>query len=132
MKRRKRTKGKSKRKPNGNGVIPLPTTSSKRGTLGFNGDPISSNSGMVLPATADRRLGISATLARAIRDRRDAWRSKHKFVDIFRSRLALICAGYPDANDVHVCWTQPRDQDGGRKGSARRPWPCQPVYDLPP
>ena len=88
------------KKRKGASFRPYPSISDKKVTGNFDGDPVTSNGGAMLFAAADRRFGISSTLAGAIRDNRDQRRLKHKTVDIVRDRLTAIGSSYPDANDL--------------------------------
>ena len=82
----------------------------------------------MLFTAADRRFGISATVAGAIRDQR---RVKRKTVDIVRDRLTAISFGYPDANDLEALRLDPSNQDGGGKGPVRGRRPGQPADRVP-
>src|SRR6202047_3308847 len=60
----------------------------------------SAGGGAILPAQADRRLGIAERLARAIPDGRDPDRVTHPLPDILRARIFAIACGYEDADDL--------------------------------
>lgn len=69
-------------------------------TVCFDQERGSSDGGAVLLAAADRRLGLSATLAGCIRDGRDSLRVVHEISDLLRQRVYAIACGYPDGNDA--------------------------------
>jgi hypothetical protein len=60
----------------------------------------SSDGGAVLLGAADRRLGLSETLAGCIQEGRDSQRVVHELSDLVRQRVYAIACGYPDGNDA--------------------------------
>ena len=66
----------------------------------FDGELHTSNAGLPLLAGIDRRLGLTAALARRITDRRDPSRVAHGVEDLLRQRVYSIALGYPDTNDA--------------------------------
>jgi hypothetical protein len=78
----------------------FPAVSSKKITAAFDGGRISSDGGVMLLATAERRLGLAAKLAAVIPDRRDPTRIVHSLADIIRARILAIACGYEDADDL--------------------------------
>ena len=107
MKKQKKPRRNERKKPIRGSFRAHPPISGKNVTGDFDGDPVSSNGGAMLFTEADRRFGISSTLAGAIRDNRDQRRVKHKTVDIVRDRLTAIGSGYPDANDLEALQHDP-------------------------
>jgi hypothetical protein len=83
-------------------VLPfsLPSVRRKEITAAFDGGRISSDGGVMLLALAERRMGIAATLAAEITDRRDRTRVVHALADILRARILAIACGYEDADDL--------------------------------
>jgi hypothetical protein len=77
----------------------LPSVSRKKVTAAFNGGRLSSDSGVMLLALAERRRNVAATLAAVIADRRDSSRITHTVADVLRARMLAIGCGYPDGND---------------------------------
>jgi Transposase DDE domain group 1 len=77
----------------------LPTVSRKKVTAAFDGGRLSSDSGVMLLALAERRRNVAATLAAHIADRRDPAHVTHKVSDVLRARMLAIACGYPDGND---------------------------------
>lgn len=69
-------------------------------TVRFDDERGSSDGGAVLLAAADRRLGLSESLADCIRDGRDSARVVHEITDLIRQRVYGIACGYPDGNDA--------------------------------
>ena len=78
----------------------FPAIGRKKVTAAFDGGRITSDGGVMLPAEAERRLGIAAKLAAAIPDGRDASRITHTLADILRARIFAIACGWEDADDL--------------------------------
>jgi hypothetical protein len=78
----------------------LPAVARKKVSAAFDGGRITSDGGVMLPAQAERRLGIAERLARVIPDGRDANRVIHLLPDILRARIFAIACGYEDADDL--------------------------------
>ena len=76
----------------------LPSVSRKKVTAAFDGGRLSSDSGVMLLALADRRRKVSDTLAALIADRRDPSHITHTVADVLRARMLAIGCGYPDGN----------------------------------
>src|SRR5947207_8197832 len=77
----------------------LPSVSRKKVRAAFDGGRLSSDSGVMLLALADRRRKVSDTLAALIADHRDPSHITHTVADILRARMLAIGCGYPDGND---------------------------------
>jgi hypothetical protein len=77
----------------------LPSVSRKKVTAAFDGGRLSSDSGVMLLALAERRRNIAETLAVHIADRRDPSHIRHTVADVLRGRMLAIGCGYPDGND---------------------------------
>jgi Transposase DDE domain group 1 len=67
---------------------------------GFDADAMSSDGGLLLLATLDRGIQLSARLASKLSDQRDPGRVSHSYLDLFRHRMLGIVAGYVDGNDA--------------------------------
>ena len=80
-------------------IFSLPTVSRKKVTAAFDGGRLSSDSGAMLLALAERRRNVAATLAAHIADRRDPAHITHTVADVLRARMLAIGCGYPDGND---------------------------------
>ncbi len=78
----------------------FPAIRSKKVTCAFDFDAITSDSGVLLLAQAERRLGIVDRLAALIPDGRDPSRVLHSLSNILRARVLAIAAGYEDADDL--------------------------------
>src|SRR5436190_20820950 len=77
----------------------LPSVSHKKVTAAFDGGRLSSDSGVMLLALADRRRGVADTLAALVADHRDPSHITHTVADVLRARMLAIGCGYPDGND---------------------------------
>ena len=69
-------------------------------TATFDDVRLTSDIGVSFLHRIDKRLGLSDRLAAAMVDRREASRVRHSVRDLLMQRIALICAGYEDANDA--------------------------------
>ena len=69
-------------------------------TASFDDVRLTSDSGVAFLHRIDKRLGLTERLAAAMVDRRDPARVHHTVRDLLMQRIALICAGYEDANDA--------------------------------
>ena len=69
-------------------------------TASFDNVRLTSDSGVAFLHRIDKRLGLTERLAAAMVDRRDPERVRHSLRDLLLQRIALICAGYEDANDA--------------------------------
>jgi hypothetical protein len=65
----------------------------------FAGGAISSDGGLMLLRQLDRRIGLSAAVAKALHDPRDPERITHSLRDLVAQRLYGLCCGYEDLND---------------------------------
>src|SRR5215475_493244 len=77
----------------------LPSVSRKKVAAAFDGGRLSSDSGVMLLALADRRRRVADTLAALIADPRDRSHITHTVADVLRARMLAISCGYPDGND---------------------------------
>jgi hypothetical protein len=77
----------------------LPSVSRKKVTAAFDGGRLSSDSGVMLLALAERRRRVADTLAEHIVDQRDPAHITHTVADVLRARMLAIGCGYPDGND---------------------------------
>jgi hypothetical protein len=72
----------------------------KQVVASFAGGDISSDGGVMLVAEADRRLGLTRTLAAVVPDHRDPGRVKQPWSLALAQRVYQIAAGYEDCNDA--------------------------------
>lgn len=80
--------------------LSFPFVSGKPVVARFDGGDITSDTGMLLLAAADRKLGLSKSMAAGIIDTRDPTKIAHTVVDMLRERMYAIGMGYEDANDL--------------------------------
>lgn len=73
----------------------------------FRGALSSDVSLMPLPQV-DRRIGLSARVARALHDPRDPERLTHSLRDLIAQSLYGLCCGYEDLNDYDVLRFEPQ------------------------
>jgi hypothetical protein len=73
----------------------------------FDGGRLTSDTGVLVLAEIERRLGIAERLARCIEDPRAPGRVHHTVAEMIRFRTLLIAAGYPDANDCDALRADP-------------------------
>ena len=65
----------------------------------FSGGAISSNGGALLLREVDRRIGLTAAVARALGDRRQRGKVRHEVLAMVRQRVHAVALGYEDLND---------------------------------
>jgi len=66
----------------------------------FDQDLASSDGGAVLLKACDDRLGLSAAMAKCLRDDRQQAKVSHSYEEIFQQRMFGIACGYADGNDA--------------------------------
>jgi hypothetical protein len=88
----------------------FPAVRSKKVTAAFDGGRLTSDSGVLVLAQAERMMGICQRLAACIADPRDPGRVVHRLEDILRARIFAIACGYEDADDLDAL----RDDPGFR------------------
>lgn len=77
----------------------LPSVCRKKVSVGFDGGRLSSDAGVVLLRSAERKLGLAGRLASCIRDKRDPDLIEHSIEEMLQFRMFAIAAGYEDADD---------------------------------
>jgi len=65
----------------------------------FDGGEISSDGGLMLIREADRRLKLTAAVAKAMEDTRQQGKVRHEAVTMIRQRVYGMCSGDEDLND---------------------------------
>lgn len=85
----------------------LPSIQRKKPTAAFDGGRLTSDGGVLLLATAERRMGIADRLATLITDPRNPLLVTHSVADILRARMLAIACGYEDADDLDHLRTDP-------------------------
>jgi hypothetical protein len=65
----------------------------------FSGGQITSDAGLLAIRELDHRLGWTARAAGLLLDPRQASKTEHPFIEMFRQRFFALIAGYPDCND---------------------------------
>ena len=68
--------------------------------VAFDEPSASSDGGAVLLAAADRRLGLTESLAECLQDWRQSGKVRHTLVDLLRERVMALACGYQDTNDA--------------------------------
>jgi Transposase DDE domain group 1 len=79
----------------------------KKVTPIFDGGNVTSDAGALFLKGIDERLGLIASMARAIGDRRQASKVEHEVEDLLRQRIFQICCGWEDANDADFLRSDP-------------------------
>jgi hypothetical protein len=77
----------------------FPVINRRRVQASFTGGDVSSDGGLLLVRQADRKLQMTATLAKRLPDPRDPTKVIHPLVTLLRQRLYGLCQGYEDLND---------------------------------
>ena len=78
----------------------LPAVARKKLTVDFDGGNQSSDAGLLLLRGAEKKIGVCARLADAMRDRRDPARVRHAMFELVSARVLAIACGYEDGNDL--------------------------------
>ena len=78
----------------------LPAVARKKLTVDFDGGNQSSDAGLLPLRGAEKKVGVCARLADAIRDRRDPTRVRHDMFELVSARVLAIACGYEDGNDL--------------------------------
>lgn len=65
----------------------------------FTGGKVSSDGGILLLRQADRKLGLTSSVARALTESRRKKSCRHNLVSLMRQRVYGLCMGYEDLND---------------------------------
>jgi hypothetical protein len=73
----------------------------------FDGGEITSDTGILFIAQADRKLNLTERLAAQIIDERQPGKVLHSLQDLLRERIYALAAGYEDANDLNSLATDP-------------------------
>jgi len=68
-------------------------------TAVFDGDRLSSDSGVMRLALVERWRNVAVTLAAQMADRRDPSHIRHTVADVLRARMLTIGCGCPDGNE---------------------------------
>jgi hypothetical protein len=90
------------------GILPdLPPVMGKPVHVAFDGGRMTSDTGILLLAAVEQRLGIAERLADCIEDPRAPERVRHGLAEMIRYRALLIAAGYPDGNDCDAMKSDP-------------------------
>ena len=79
--------------------LAFPRCKGRRVEARFSGGAITSDAGALLLRAADRRLGLSAQVARALHDPRRQASCTHDVRSLVRQRLYGLALGYEDLND---------------------------------
>jgi hypothetical protein len=66
----------------------------------FDAEHASADGGAVLLKALDRQLGVTETVARGLRDRRQPGKVEHELLELVRQRIFGLVCGYADCNDA--------------------------------
>jgi len=78
----------------------LPAVARKKLTVDFDGGNQSSDAGLLLLRSAEKKIGVCARLTDAMRDRRAPARVRHDMFELVSARVLAIACGYEDGNDL--------------------------------
>jgi hypothetical protein len=85
----------------------FPAVSGKSVAARFDGGDITSDTGFLLVAGADRKINLTASMAAAVTDRRQASKVACDIQTLFKERTYAIALGYEDANDLDYLRADP-------------------------
>jgi len=77
----------------------FPAVNRRRVEVNFQGGNITSDGGVLLLQQVDRRLGLSAAIARVLDDPRRQASCEHDNLSLLRQRVYALALGYADLND---------------------------------
>lgn len=80
-------------------LLPFSSVKRRRVEADFTGGDITSNSGVLLLAQADKRLGLTAAIAKVLTDNRRQSNCTHSLLSLIKQRLYALALGYEDLND---------------------------------
>ena len=86
----------------------------------FDAEYASADGGAVLLKAIDGELGVTATVAGCLRDRRQPGKVQHDVLELVRQRVFGLVCGYADCNDAARLAHDPRAQAARGPGPARR------------
>jgi len=87
--------------------LDLSPIAGKKLSVGFDGGHLSSDAGVLLLRAVEHRLGVAERLAACLTDRRHPARVAHSVVEMLKTRMFAIAAGYEDADDCDALRTDP-------------------------
>jgi Transposase DDE domain group 1 len=77
----------------------LPSVARKKVRVGFDGGQLSSDAGVLLLRSVEKKLGLAVRLASCIREWRKPESIVHPLEEMLRLRMFAIASGYEDADD---------------------------------
>ena len=80
--------------------LDFPSVSNREVVVRFDGGDISSDAGVTLVSAADKKIGLTSSLALAFNDKRDQVKVDHSIELLMQERIYAITLGYEDANDL--------------------------------
>src|SRR3954452_14782378 len=86
--------------------------------------PLTSDAGLLPLRQFDERIGLTRQFAAALDDPRDPELIEHTFLEMVRSRIFGILAGYQDQNDHDVLRTDPIFKLIAGRSRPLRIWPA--------
>ncbi len=87
--------------------LDLPPVARKSVNVAFDGGQLSSDGGVLLVGAVERELAIAERLAACLCDRRDPARIDYTVVEMLKTRMFAIAAGYEDADDCDALRSDP-------------------------
>ena len=81
-------------------TLDFPSVSGREVIVRFDGGDISSDAGVALVSAADKKTGLTSSLALAFDDKRDQVKVDHSIKLLMQERIYAIALGYEDANDL--------------------------------
>jgi hypothetical protein len=90
----------------------FPACKRRKVEANFSGGDVTSDGGVLLLRQADRRLGLTAALAKALNDSRRQASCRHDQRSLLRQRVYGLALGYEDLNDHQTLRSDPAFQTG--------------------
>lgn len=79
--------------------LDFPSCKRRKVKASFTGGEVTSDGGVLLLRQADRKMGLTTAVARALRDPRRKKSCEHSLLSLLRQRIYGLCLGYEDLND---------------------------------
>lgn len=77
----------------------FPALKNRKVIVNFGGGSVTSDGGILLLKEIDRKLNLTASIAKIFPDKRDPAKIEHSILSMLRQRIYGIAAGYEDLND---------------------------------
>ena len=88
-------------------TLDFPAIANRTVSASFDGGDLTSDAGLLLVAQADKRLGLTDKMARALEERRQTRKIRFRSATLLKERIYAIAVGYEDCNDLDTLKNDP-------------------------